>query len=83
MEQKFFLNKFVKISNIESYTLSSLKCISEAYDNMLEKAEGKDPDFPEIEFEGKKGTKVKGISTYQADQMFGKRTDSALSAFDI
>lgn len=84
MEQKFYLNKFAKATNIEGYTLKALKYLTEAYEDLLEKSEGKDPDFPEIEFEGKKGTKIKGISSYQADQMFGTSgINNSLSAFDI
>ena len=62
MDLKFYLNKFVKIDNIEGYTLGCLKTIEENYSAFMEKTEGLDPDFPTISFgdKGKKGKKVKG-----------------------
>ena len=62
MDLKFYLNKFVKIDNIEGYTLSSLKTIEENYSTFMEKTDGLDPDFPNIDFGNKtsKGKRVKG-----------------------
>ena len=54
MEQKFYLNKFLKVDNIENYTLSSLRELENVYDKFKEKSEGSDPDFPEIVFDVKK-----------------------------
>jgi hypothetical protein len=68
MDLKFYLNKFVKIDNIEGYTLSSLKTLEENYSAFMEKTEGLDPDFPNIDFGGKsKGHKVKGYNKAKVD----------------
>ena len=61
MDLKFYLNKFLKVDNIEQYTLGALKQLREVYDNFLENSEGTDPDFPMIDF-GSKGQKVQGIN---------------------
>lgn len=61
MDLKFYLNKFIKIDNIEGYTLNSLRTIEENYSAFMEKTDGLDPDFPTIDFGGKnKGQKIKG-----------------------
>ena len=67
MDLKFYLNKFIKVDNIEGYTLSSLRTIEESYSSFMEKTEGLDPDFPTINFEGKggKGKKVQGHNKAQ------------------
>ena len=53
MEIKFFLNKLVKIDNIEEYTLSALDELQKVYDKFLEKSEGVDPDYPLLKIGGK------------------------------
>lgn len=62
MDLKFYLNKFVKVDNIEGYTLKALKSLQSCYESYLEKTDGSDPDFPMISFGGKKGKgkKIKG-----------------------
>lgn len=62
MDLKFYLNKFIKVDNIEGYTLKALKEIQNCYEAYLEKTEGSDPDFPMVTFGGKNGMekKVKG-----------------------
>lgn len=68
MDLKFYLNKFVKVDNIEGYTLSSLRTIEDNYSTFMEKTEGLDPDFPTIDFGGKsKGKKVQGINKARID----------------
>jgi hypothetical protein len=69
MDLKFYLNKFVKIDNIEGYTLNSLKTLEENYSAFMEKTEGLDPDFPNIDFGGKKnkGQKIKGQNKAKID----------------
>ncbi len=68
MDLKFYLNKFIKIDNIEGYTLSSLKAIEDNYAAFMEKTEGLDPDFPSIDFGGKtKGQKIKGQNKAKVD----------------
>ena len=65
MDLKFYLNKFLKADGIEGYTLSSLKALRECYENFLDTPEGTDPDFPLLNFGGKKGQRLKGISAAQ------------------
>ena len=57
MQLKFYLNKFLKVDNIEQYTLGALKKLEETYDEFKEKTDGTDPDFPGISFKTK-GTKL-------------------------
>lgn len=57
MDLKFYLNKFLKVDNIEGYTLKSLMELKKVYEDFKEKTEGLDPDFPGISF-GEKGTKI-------------------------
>lgn len=64
MDLKFYLNKFLKIDNIEHYPLGSIYQLRKLYDDFLEKTEGLDPDFPMIDFGGK-GQKVKGVNKIQ------------------
>lgn len=63
MDLKFYLNKFLKVDNIENYTLKTLFKLRECYEKFLENSEGSDPDFPLINF-GKKGKKIKGKNLY-------------------
>lgn len=66
MDLKFYLNKFVKVDNIEGYTMKSLKALRERYESYLEKTEGFDPDFPMTTFGGKGGgEKIKGKNAVQ------------------
>jgi hypothetical protein len=58
----------VKIDNIEGYTLGSLKTLEDSYSAFMEKTEGLDPDFPNIDFGGKsKGQKIKGQNKAKID----------------
>ena len=45
MDLKFYLNKFLKVDNIEGYTLVALDELRKAYDKFIDKS-GFDPDFP-------------------------------------
>lgn len=56
MDLKFYLNKFLKIDNIEGYTLNSLNELKKCYDKFLKNSEGTDPDFPTLNFGGKGDT---------------------------
>ena len=62
MELKFYLNKFLKVDNIEGYTLETLEELRKAYDKFLDKS-GFDPDFPMLSLgndgDGKKGETIK------------------------
>ena len=63
MALKFYLNKYVKVDNIENYTLGTLKILQGEYTKFLEESDGVDPDFPMFSFGGKSGnkeTKIKG-----------------------
>lgn len=66
MELKFYLNKFLKVDNIEGYTLKSIKELRKVYDKFLEASDGTDPDFPMVDF-GNKGKKVQGINKSKLD----------------
>ena len=61
MELKFYLNKFLKVDNIEGYTLKTLDVLRKTYESFLESSEGTDPDFPMVDF-GSKGKKVQGVN---------------------
>ena len=54
MELKFYLNKFLKVDNIEGYTLKALQELKKVYDKFTDKTEGFDPDFPMMSVGGKK-----------------------------
>lgn len=59
MELKFYLNKIIKVDNIENYTLETIHQLVSVYDKFLEKSEGMDPDFPMVNFGGEaKGQKI-------------------------
>ena len=58
MKLKFYLNNFAKVDKIENYTYNNVLSLRDAYQDFLDKAEGKDPDFPDMEFGGKKGKKL-------------------------
>lgn len=65
MELKFYLNKIIKLDNIEYYTLPSLIKLREIYDDFLSKSNGFDPDFPSLSFGGESnGEKIKGKNYY-------------------
>ena len=57
MDLKFYLNKFLKVDNIEQYTLKELSELKKLYSDFIDKTEGLDPDFPGIKFDSK-GTKI-------------------------
>jgi len=61
MNLKFYLNKFLKVDNIENYTLKFIYELRLAYDDFLESTKGSDPDFPMVDF-GDKGKSVKGVN---------------------
>lgn len=53
MDLKLYLNKFLKVDNIEQYSMKSLLALKDSYNKFLEKSEGKDPDFPLMTFSDK------------------------------
>lgn len=57
MQLKLYLNKFLKVDNIEYYTLGALQELRKSYDNFLELSSGTDPDFPMMDFGDKGETK--------------------------
>ena len=63
MALKFYLNKFLKVDNIEHYSLSQLLGLKDAYQEFIDESEGHDPDFPMTTF-GSKGTKVSGTNIH-------------------
>lgn len=58
MGLKFYLNKLIKIDNIENYTLKTLSSLKSNYDKFLEDSNGIDPDYPNLSF-GTKGKTFK------------------------
>ena len=69
MDLKFYLNKIIKIDNIENYSLNSLYEIKKCYSKFLEKTEGKDPDYPLMSFGDSKNTFKSGNNLTQLDLM--------------
>ena len=63
MGLKLYLNKFLKVDNIESYTFSELVTLKKEYERVLEDSEGVDPDFPTYVFGGG-GKKIAGTNVH-------------------
>lgn len=63
MGLKLYLNKFLKVDNIESYTYSELMILKKEYEKILENSEGIDPDFPTYVFGGG-GKKIGGTNIH-------------------
>lgn len=63
MGLKLYLNKFLKVDNIESYTFSELMTLKKEYEKVLEGSEGIDPDFPTYVFGGG-GKKIGGTNVH-------------------
>ena len=63
MGLKLYLNKFLKVDNIESYTFSELMILKKEYEKVLEDSEGIDPDFPNYVFGGG-GKKISGTNIH-------------------
>ena len=63
MGLKLYLNKFLKVDNIESYTFSELMILKKEYEKVLENSEGIDPDFPTYIF-GSGGKKIGGTNVH-------------------
>lgn len=85
MDLKFYLNKFLKVDNIENYTLKTLIKLRERYEEFLDKSEGSDPDFPLVDF-GKKGKKVKGRNAFalmDEDDIENQKTSALESRLGI
>jgi hypothetical protein len=71
MELKFYLNKFLKVDNIEHYGLGALFKLRDTYDKFIETSKGTDPDFPLIDF-GDKGQTIQGVNKVQAENKQGE-----------
>jgi hypothetical protein len=91
MDLKFYLNKFLKVDNIEGYTISALEELKKSYDRFIEKA-GFDPDFPMLSLGGgeeenktnggrdkMKFEKTRNVYNYQKDGESIEQTKSRLS----
>ena len=63
MGLKLYLNKFLKVDNIEDYTYTELMTLKKEYEKVLEDSEGVDPDFPMYTFGGK-GKKIGGTNIH-------------------
>lgn len=75
MELKFYLNKFLKVDNIEHYGLGALFKLRDTYDKFIETSKGTDPDFPLIDF-GDKGQTIQGVNKVQAENKQGEDGES-------
>jgi hypothetical protein len=64
MQLKFYLNKFLKVDNIEQYTLGALKELENTYEDFKQKTDGIDPDFPSITFKTKGNNLIVGSNVY-------------------
>ena len=82
MDLKFYLNKFLKVDNIENYTLKTLFKLRECYEEFLDKSEGTDPDFPMVNF-GDKGKKIRGrnVLSLTDEEGIDDNKGSSLSVF--
>ena len=76
MELKFYLNKFLKVDNIEHYGLGALFKLRDTYDKFIETSKGTDPDFPLIDF-GDKGQTIQGVNKIQAENKQGEDDESS------
>lgn len=68
MDLKFYLNKFLKVDNIEGYTYRSLIAMKSCYDSFIAKSGGHDPDFPMSNFGEDKGTRVGGVNIHRINE---------------
>jgi len=69
MHLKLYLNKYLKVDNIEYYSMNCLFRLREEYDHYLDMTGGFDPDFPEVNVGGKdRGQKIKGTNKIQAEE---------------
>lgn len=79
MGLKFYLNKYVKVDNIENYTLGALKILQGEYTKFLEESGGVDPDFPMFNFGGNTGgnkdLKIKGQNKAIIDEIENRNND--------
>ncbi len=67
MALKFYLNKFLKVDNVEQYTLTQILELKNVYSKFIEDSEGFDPDFPMSTF-GEKGKKVAGTNVHTLER---------------
>ena len=65
MQLKFYLNKFLKVDNIENYTLGTLKELENIYEDFKNDTGGLDPDFPGISFKTKGTNLIVGSNVYK------------------
>ena len=77
MDLIFYLNKLIKLGNIENYSFHSVVEMRKAYNRFLEDTEGSDPDFPMMNLLGS-GKRVKGSNVYD---IFGDDESAIESIF--
>ena len=75
MSLKLFLNKYLKVDNIEYYTLPCLQVLQKEYDKLLKKTEGLDPDFPQLNFGDGNGNSLSFDSKHKLDSDAKKLID--------
>ena len=81
MGLKLYLNKFLKVDNIESYTYSELVTLKKEYEKVLENSEGVDPDFPMYVFGGG-GKKIGsgGVNAHTLTKQINEEDESVYSS---
>ncbi len=70
MDLKFYLNKFIKVDNIEMYSMKSLMTLKKRYEEFLEKSKGQDPDFPMTNFGDSSNTLKASNNIHQVGEKF-------------
>jgi hypothetical protein len=68
MHLKLYLNKYLKVDNIENYSLQCLIELRQEYDKFLDLTGGYDPDFPSINIGNREGQKIKGKNKIQLEK---------------
>lgn len=83
MHLKLYLNKYLKVDNIELYSLSYLIDLRKEYENFLDLTGGYDPDFPNINIgDRKEGQKIKGKNKIQLEKEFNEENREFPDNFD-
>ena len=81
MGLKLYLNKFLKVDNIESYTFSELMTLKKEYEKVLEDSEGVDPDFPTYIFGGG-GKKIGGTNVHTLTKPVEEEKEESIYSSD-
>lgn len=85
MELKLYLNKFLKVDNIEMYALESLYELRETYTKFIDSFGGKDPDFPMMNFGDPENTykSSNNVTKLDLNKDNGEESDSSNDLFKL